>query len=138
MSKRGPKPRIAKVLPLSQEWSAASRGLSPAARAAFRHVVDLLTQRGALDQTDVELPIAYAQTVEVRDVAYAQLQTDGCFMESDRGNVSAHPAEKMHAAACLRLKILAAEMGLTPASAKTSAGQKPSDPYAEWRAKLRG
>ena len=117
-SQRGPKPRIVKTIPLSQSWEAAGRGLSAAARSAFNHAVDLLRQRGSLDLVDSELVTAYAQTVEVRDVAYEQLQKDGLFVESDRQNISAHPAEKMHAAACLRLKVLAAEIGLTPSSVR--------------------
>jgi P27 family predicted phage terminase small subunit len=137
MAVRGPKPRKVATIPLTQSW-VAPRGLSSAAKTAFKHAVDLLRQRGSLEKTDVELVIAYSQTVEVRDVAYQQLQKDGLFVVSDRNNISAHPAEKAHAQACLRLKILAAEMGLTPASSKLGAGQKSSDPYANWRAKLGG
>ena len=138
MARRGPKPKKLATVPLAQEWSAASRGLSSAARKAFNHAVDLLRQRGAIDKTDVELVIAYAQTVEIRDVAYAQLQQDGVVCVSDRGNTSAHPVEKIHAAACLRLKILAAEMGLTPSSARAGAGGKSTDPYGRWKSMLAG
>jgi P27 family predicted phage terminase small subunit len=137
-SQRGPKPKLLKSVPLSQQWEAAGRGLSAAARSAFNHAVDLLRQRGSLDTTDVELVVAYAQTIEVRDTAYAELQKTGLLIESDRHNISANPAEKIHAAACLRLKILAAEMGLTPGSAKLAAGQKSNDPYQALRSKLGG
>jgi P27 family predicted phage terminase small subunit len=137
MAKRGPKPNKQTIVPLHQDFSAASRGLSSAARSAFKHVVDLLTQRGSLETTDVELVVAYAQTIEIRDVAYQQLQKDGAFVESDRGNIAAHPAEKIHAAACLRLKILAAEMALTPSSAKSSSGSQPGlKGYGQWASYL--
>ena len=98
--KRGPKPRKVNVVPLVQCWD-PPRGLSSTAKKAFNHAVDLLRQRGNLDRADIELVIAYAQTVEVRDVSYAQLQKDGLFVVSDRNNVSAHPAEKAHAQACM-------------------------------------
>jgi P27 family predicted phage terminase small subunit len=123
MSKRGPKPAKNITLSLAQDWSAAGRGLSSAAKAAFVHYVDLLRQRGNLDSTDVELVVAAAQTVEARDVAYKQLQKDGAFVENDKGNVVAHPAVRVHAEACQRLKAIDSELGLTPTSGKIAAAQ---------------
>jgi P27 family predicted phage terminase small subunit len=136
-SQRGPKPRVLKTVALSQSWEAAGRGLSSAARTAFNHAVDLLRQRGSLDATDVELVVAYAQTIEVRDSAYQQLQKDGAFVESDRGNVSAHPAARLHQSAALALKTLASEMGLSPASAKPTPVGQPSSGRDYWNAKLK-
>ena len=52
---------------------------------------------GLLDATDVELVVAYAMTVEIRDTSYQQLEKTGLLVESDRGNISPNPAEKMHA-----------------------------------------
>ena len=139
-SQRGPKPCVVKVVPLSQSWEVAGRGLSAAARTAFKDLTDVLRQRGALDTTNVEVAIAFAQSVEIRDVAYEQLRKDGCFVESDRGNIAAHPAERVHAAACLRLKALAAEMNLTPSSARPSASGQPTDAQSYWanRLKMKG
>ena len=70
------------------------RGLSAPARAAFNHCMDLLRQRGTLETTDVELVVAYGQTIEIRDVSYQQLQKDGVVIESDRQNLSAHPPRR--------------------------------------------
>jgi P27 family predicted phage terminase small subunit len=127
MGRRGRKPTKAITFPLSQEWSIAKRGLTRAARTAFTHYVELLRQKGALQSTDVELVIAAAMTVELRDIAYKQLSRDGIVQTSDRGNIVPHPAEKMHSAACLRLRALDAEMGLTPLSSKAAAPKEASN-----------
>ena len=65
--------------------------------------------------------------------AYDQIQADGCTVETDRGNAAEHPAVKTLNAATIRLKAIAVELGLTPASAKTAPVGEPNDALAAWR-----
>jgi P27 family predicted phage terminase small subunit len=139
MSKRGPKPRTATVIPMSQDWTRASRGLTSAAKRHFEATVTLLRQRGALDQTSVEVVRTFAINLELRDTAYEQLCKDGAFTVSDRGNVHGHPAEGVISAATSRIQRLAETLGLTLSSAKagsTKAADRSS--YGYWADKLGG
>jgi P27 family predicted phage terminase small subunit len=139
MPKRGPKTRGKRVIPLHQSWSAGARGLTAAAKKHFDATVELLTTRGTLDRTDVQLVRTLAINLELRDVAYDQLQQDGAFVTSDRGNQSAHPAEKVIGAATMRITRILAELELTPASVKgASAASAGGSAYNAWKARTGG
>jgi P27 family predicted phage terminase small subunit len=107
----------------------------------FEATVKLLRQRGTTDTVDVQLAKTYAINLELRDVAYGQLQKDGAFVMSDRGNMSDHPAVAVIAGTTMRIKQLAESMGLTPGTAmapNASAGQPAPTNYDAWKARLAG
>lgn len=120
MARRGPKPRRPATIPLVQEWAAPAH-LSDAARAEFDRIVELLRQRGTIDRTDVTLVVRRAEACEIAETAYRQLTTDGAFVESDRGNLSAHPAVKVHTQAVAEIVRIDSELELSPAAVKTAA-----------------
>jgi P27 family predicted phage terminase small subunit len=137
MSKRGPKPRVKTVLPIRQTWDAPAH-LGVVARREFDRVVDLLRQRAALDQTDSELVVRRAELVEIAVDAY-QEQKKEPFVTSDRGNVAAHPAIKVHNAACATIRLIDIELGLTPArAAKARTTTVDASGYGQWSKHLGG
>jgi P27 family predicted phage terminase small subunit len=137
MSQRGPKPKLKSVVPLAQEWEAPTH-LKGLARSEFDHTVDLLRQRGSLGSTDRTLVIRRAELCQVAHDAYRALQGGELFALSDRANLNPHPGVKVHLQASLAIKAIDSELGITPASARPSTGQKSNDPYSSWRAKLGG
>lgn len=137
MSKRGPKPRLKTVVPLRQTWEAPSH-LSAAAKREFERTVDLLRQRGVLDQTDAELVARRAELVEVAVIAYREQRKEPYVM-SDRGNLAAHPAIKVHNAACATIRLIDVELGLTPARAgKGKATTADASGFGSWAKHLAG
>jgi len=137
MARRGPKPRRTATIPLIQEWKRPSH-LGAVARREFDRIVDLLRQRGALDQTDATLVVRRAELCELAEALYGQLRKDGPVIETDRKNLVPHPAARLLVSTVGQIKSIDEALGLTPSSAMVSAGQKPSDPYAQWRVHLGG
>ena len=142
MSKPGPKIRTPlnspvgfKAVPFSAE---APDYLSDRAKSEYARLVGVLQLRGILGATDPRLIELYAMNYDLARSAYDQIQADGCTVESDRGNLAEHPAVKTMNAATIRLKAIAVEMGLTPASAKASRAQPAAGGLDYWRAKLGG
>lgn len=143
MADRGPKIRTAansaRAVGAVSVRAGAPQYLSERARAEYSRLSDELDSRGRLALTDPRLIELYAMNYDLAGSAYDQILADGCTVESDRGNVAEHPAIKTLNAATIRIKALACEMGLGPASAKAaSAGQASSDPLAIWRARVAG
>ena len=142
-SRRGVKPRAkASILPLGGlDWAAPGH-LSSIARGEFERVRGLLEQRGVLGFTDPALVARRAEVVELAVSASKQLEQDGPFVESDRGNVSSHPGAKLLIQCSLALRHIDHELGLTPKSAgkKSAAGEASggSDGYSHWVARLKG
>ncbi len=134
MAKRGPKVKLKTIVPLTQTWAPPAH-LSPAARAEFSRVAELLRQRGSLERTDVNLVIRRAELCDLAETAYRQLQADGAFVESDRGNLAAHPAVKVHAGAVAGIVRIDAELELTPASARPAPAGS-GGAYGDWHALL--
>jgi P27 family predicted phage terminase small subunit len=142
MAKPGPKVRtaansagglIAMQFPLE-----SPAYLSERAQAEYARLVGVLERRGLLNATDPRLVELYAMNYDIARLAYEKITTEGATVESDRGNTSEHPSVQTLNAATIRLKAIAVELGLTPASVKAAGGQKSNDPYAVWRAHLKG
>jgi P27 family predicted phage terminase small subunit len=137
MSKRGPKPRVKAVLPIRQTWEAPAH-LGAVARREFDRTVDLLRQRGTLDQTDAELVVRRAELVEVAVRAYREAMKDP-FVTSDRGNVGPHPGLAVHNRASEAIRRIDIELGLTPIRApKLKAGAIDASGYGVWAKHLAG
>jgi P27 family predicted phage terminase small subunit len=139
MAKRGPKARTAEnSRPTSaevpgQDWTPPDY-LSDRARCEFARVASLLAARGVLDKTDVRQVELFAMNYDLARHAYELIRTEGPTVTSDRGNVSEHPAVTTLNSATIRLKAIANDLGLTPASsrhANPSHGSKQEDdPWA--------
>ncbi len=138
MARRGPKPRLKAVLPLAQDWTAPPY-LGKVARAEFDRVVALLREKNTLERTDSRLVVRRAEVAELAEASYRQWSAGELFLESDRGNLSPHPAIKTHLSATALLQRLDAELGLTPASAKVSAAPQGTPAgYGAWGRLLGG
>jgi P27 family predicted phage terminase small subunit len=138
MSKRGPKPRLKTIVPLRQSWGPPSH-LTAAAKEEFERVVDLLRQRGALDQTDRELVVRRAELVDIAREAYKRRLKDGDYAASDRGNLAPHPAIRAHISACGAIRLIDVELGLTPArTRKAGASTVDQTGYGQWSKHLGG
>ena len=137
MAKRGPKPKLKTFVPILQTWEAPAH-LPPAARAEFDRIADLLRQRGTIDRTDVTLVIRRAELCELAEASFKQIAADGAFLESDRGNLGAHPAVKVHAAAVAGIVKIDSELELTPALTKPVAGAANTSGYGAWAKHLGG
>jgi P27 family predicted phage terminase small subunit len=137
MATRGPKPRLKTVIPLRQSWEPPSH-LGASARREFERVVDLLRQRGTLDQADSELVARRSELVEIAVDAYQQQRKEP-FVTSDRGNLAPHPGIRVHNAACATIRLIDVELGLTPArAAKGKATSVDASGYGTWAKYLGG
>ena len=130
MATRGPKPRKQTTIPLVQEWVAPVH-LGDIARREFDRIVELLKLRGTLSQTDATLVVRRAELCETAEAAYRQLLADGVVIQSDRQNLSCHPAVKILVSATTLIKAIDSELALTPSSAKTSTKASP-DIRGQW------
>jgi P27 family predicted phage terminase small subunit len=141
MANRGPKIRTsansAPVAGVVSVRAGAPEYLSERARAEYVRVADVLDGDGKLASTDPRVIELFAVNYDLIRSAYDQIQADGCAVESDRGNLAEHPAVKTLNAATIRLKAIAVELGLTPASKKAAAaGPSSTDALAIWRARV--
>lgn len=138
MAKRGAKARTAENgrrppgEPVSLDWEVPGY-LSDLARDEFRRVVSLLSARGVLDRTDPRVVELYAMNYDLARLAYRDIRNEGATVTSDRGNVSEHPAVTTLNSATIRLKAIANDLGLTPASSRhanpSNGSKKKDDPW---------
>jgi P27 family predicted phage terminase small subunit len=132
VAKRGrkPAPRVVAAIVEADGWAPPAH-LGDGARAEFTRLVDVLRRLGTLDKTDVRVVEAYATTAAL--LADATRETAaGAFVIDRFGQTQAHPALAVINSATMRLKALAHELGLTPASSRhagTTAGD--GNPWAD-------
>jgi P27 family predicted phage terminase small subunit len=122
MGKRGPKTRAlrtAKRPRLTDGWAPPGH-LTDEAADAWRHLVGLLRAAGNLARTDPAVVEVYAINVALLREAQAAVTADGIVLQR-AGTPVAHPAAAVLNAASMRIKAIAAELGLTPASSKFAA-----------------
>ncbi|MGP0069674.1 MAG: phage terminase small subunit P27 family [Isosphaeraceae bacterium] len=121
-----------------QSWDAPPH-LSEFAKAEFVRTVDLLTTRGMLEQADREIVVRRAEMCDVARTCYQQIERDGLFVTSDRGNVSSHPATKLHATATAEIRAIDTALKLTPASVKGGSKESATGSgYSQWNRYLGG
>jgi P27 family predicted phage terminase small subunit len=137
MARPGPKTSPNPVIPLVQGWDPPAH-LSARARREFARCTDLLRQRGVIEQVDAELVARRAELVDVAETAYQRLKKDGPFVESDRGNLSPHPAARMHVSACGMIRLIDRELGLVAPQTRVSAQAPEPSGYSRWTRLLAG
>jgi P27 family predicted phage terminase small subunit len=122
VAKRGRKPKRAALRGTwPAEWS-PPKYLSPEARAAWAHLVELLEATGNLERTDPVLVEAYAINVALLRQAQEAIQLDGPTVTTCQGTLIAHPMVSAINSASMRVKSIITDLGLCPAAAKHASG----------------
>ena len=107
--------------------SPAPAWLSKDAKAEWQRVMPILVERRTLSDADLASFENYCVAVgQVRELERV-IKRSGYVVETDRGP-RAHPAVKIQSDAMTRARLLANELGLTPASrSRPTACEKPND-----------
>jgi P27 family predicted phage terminase small subunit len=137
IARRGPKPSLKPLIPLTQCWDTPAH-LSARAKREFERSVELLRQRSLLESVDAEMVARRAELVDIAETAYRQLKKEGPFVESDRGNLSPHPGARMHASASAEIRLIDKALGL--AAPQVRSFSRPAQPsaYSQWTRLLTG
>jgi len=136
-AKRGPKSRKPAQRQPAQARTALPAGwdcpkhLTGDARAAWKHLVTLLDRVGNLERTDPMLVEAYAINVSLLRAAQQSIKSDGVVIPSPQGP-KANPACSAINAASMRIKAIAYDLGLTPATSKYGASTSGSAASSKW------
>ena len=130
MATRGRK----QTLPTAQTGNRPSppAHLSKQAKTIFGVLVDLLEEKGLLDQCDATLIEVYAVNADMLRLATMEVQMRGTIIKTDRGAIIANPACAIINACSMRLKTAISDMGLCPATFKDRLSLYDSDDADEW------
>ncbi len=132
---KGRKAKPVAVLPMCQGWAPPSH-LSPEAAAEFGRTVELLRQRGTLEFADREMVARRCEACELATIAYKAVQKDGPFAVSSQGNLTPHPAVKVHQDNAALLRLIDQTLGLVPPRDRARPDLKPEGGLSLWRAKV--
>jgi P27 family predicted phage terminase small subunit len=147
MGRRGPAPKPSKKKklegnrgrrPLNTREPEPEQGapncpdfLVGAAREEWERVVPQLDAMHLLTKVDLGALVCYCQAYADVSWAAAQIEENGRTYCGTNGNWCAHPAVRIMAESSKRLRLFAAEFGLTPAArtrVQTPEAAKPDDP----------
>jgi P27 family predicted phage terminase small subunit len=112
--------------PPMPEW------LSETARAEWGRLIPLLASQGVLAVTDLGIYAAYCQGIADLEAVTKELETADRYYKSGT-LIKEHPGVKLSLKLQEQIKLLASELGLTPASrskVRPNAPAPPSDPMA--------
>lgn len=114
-----PPPANPETLPACPGWLCAP------ARAEWKRVVPLLSDRGHLDGIDFAKLASYCEAFGQVQVCTAVVKRDGAFYRTSTGMRREHPASKAKREWMAQLSGLAAEFGLSPADRRRVPPAKP-------------
>ena len=105
-------------------------GLNDHGRAEWKRVAPILHQRGHLTDDTLATLESYCRAVGLARSYNAQMDAEGHVIATDRGPQS-HPAFKMLMGVMREIRLLAAELGLTP-HRRAGRGDEGTKPDAGW------
>ena len=119
--KRKPAPKRASGRPSPVDGWGCPGHLTGDARVAWGHLVGLLHDAGNLNRTDPTIVLAYAINYDLLRQAQKAIKAKGAIIADRFGVPREHPAVRVVNAATIRLKGIAYDLGLVPATSKYSA-----------------
>ena len=119
---RGRKPAKRAAKTVAWDGIEAPAYLCLDAQAEYRRLAGVLKAAGTLEKTDPKVLESWAVNVDLLTRAYADIDRDGLTVATPGGGLASHPSVKVLNSASMRIKAIAAELGLTPASSKYGGG----------------